>query len=146
VYYSTNGGTNWLRLGTKMPNAVVSTLNFAVNTRVLYAATYGRSVYKIALPAAAVTNRYVSAENSRSNSVAALYPNPAKNYTILQLGENAKGTVVNIYNNNGLKLVSQKVAAKVSQQRIDLQKLSKGIYMIVCISNDKQTSYKLVIL
>jgi hypothetical protein len=51
VYYSTNGGTNWVRLGKKMPHTVVSTLNFAVNSRQLYAATYGRSVFKIDLSA-----------------------------------------------------------------------------------------------
>ena len=67
VYYSTNGGTNWLRLGTKMPAAVVSTLNFAVNTRQLYAATYGRSIYKIGVPAAAVVNNQfaVATKNQR---------------------------------------------------------------------------------
>lgn len=47
VYYSTNGGTNWLKLGKQMPNAVVTTLNYTRNAKELYAATYGRSIYKI---------------------------------------------------------------------------------------------------
>jgi photosystem II stability/assembly factor-like uncharacterized protein len=51
VYYSINGGRNWKRLGKNMPSVVTLGLNFAVDSRILYAGTYGRGIYKIKIPA-----------------------------------------------------------------------------------------------
>lgn len=142
VYYSTNGGTNWARLGSKMPAVVTSTLNFAVNSRALYAATYGRSVYKIALPLTSVfSSNNINA--NKSNIAASLYPNPAKGFTNISLHENLHGTIIKIYNTNGAALVTEKLEANLLQKRINLQKLSAGIYTVVCIQDNKQTSYKL---
>jgi len=144
VYYSTTGGTHWIRLGTTLPSAVVSTLNFAVNSRVLYAATYGRSVYKIQIPGSKPLNDDLIA-NAGKQSNFTIYPNPANSFATINLHENKQGTVINIYNNKGELMITQKVQANVLQQKINLQKLNPGIYTITCVANNKQGSNKLVI-
>ncbi len=133
VYYSTNDGTNWLKLGNK--NAllvVVSTLNFAVNTRYLYASTYGRSIYKIAVPATSfAANNSVAQNNVTANKIT-VYPNPASDYAIIKLAENKNGVIIQLYNNAGTVLMQQKMEANIFEKRISLQHVMAGNYMLTC--------------
>ena len=146
VYYSTNGGTNWLKLGTKMPSVVVSTLNFAVNSRQLYAATYGRSIYKISLPLQQATEQFASAvADKKATASITIYPNPAKDYVMVNLQNNEHGASVNIYSNTGKIAASQKLQANVLQQKINIQNLAKGVYHVVCIEDNHKTGSELVI-
>ncbi len=146
VYRSTNDGTNWNKLGAKMPSVVVSTLNFAVNSRQLYAATYGRSVYKLSLPLAAVTNANSSLDgNSKQAVLVSVYPNPATTYAIITLRNNLQGTVISIYNSNSKMMFSQKINANVLQQKIDLKNYAKGVYYVECNGNNIKTTSKLVV-
>lgn len=50
VWYSTNGGLNWLPLGASLPNVVVYDLEIHAKARRLVAGTYGRGVWSIDLP------------------------------------------------------------------------------------------------
>jgi photosystem II stability/assembly factor-like uncharacterized protein len=144
VYYSTNGGTNWLRLGKKMPAVVVSTLNLAANSRQLYAATYGRSVFKINLNGAPLpaTNMIASANKKSTLSIS---PNPAKDYAAVRLNENKQGAIINVYNNSGELKFSQKLQANVLQQKINLQNLHAGIYTVVCVTANNKVSAELMV-
>jgi hypothetical protein len=45
-----NGGTSWTSAGTGMPMVAVSGLTVVPNSRILYAATHGRSGWSLALP------------------------------------------------------------------------------------------------
>jgi photosystem II stability/assembly factor-like uncharacterized protein len=142
VYYSTNGGTNWVKLGRKMPSAVVSTLNFGVNTRQLYAATYGRSVYKINLAAAPLPNTMI-AHNKKLNI--SVYPNPASDYATIKLPENKHGALINFYNAMGEIVISEKMGTNVLQKKISVQKLYAGIYTVACTIDEIKTSVQLVV-
>ena len=51
VYTSTDGGTTWTRYGTGMPLVNVTDLYVANDDSVIRAATYGRSVWELPLPA-----------------------------------------------------------------------------------------------
>jgi photosystem II stability/assembly factor-like uncharacterized protein len=145
VYYSTNGGTNWIKLGTNLPVAVVSTLNFAVKTRQLYAATYGRSIYKIAVPLVTSLKNSISTENIKPKDFVSVYPNPATDYTIVNLPGNTRGTIINVYNSRGQIIISQRAEANILQKKINLQKLPGGIYTIVCVANNNRTSFQLIV-
>jgi uncharacterized protein (TIGR03437 family) len=50
VMVTTDGGTTWASLGTGLPRVVVSSLVLQRNSRVLRAATHGRSVWEILVP------------------------------------------------------------------------------------------------
>ena len=74
-----------------------------------------------------------------------VYPNPAHNFTIINLHDNKQGAVITIYNNKGEIILSEKIQAGILQQRIDLQKFNPGIYTVSCVSGSRQESNKLVI-
>lgn len=146
VYESMNGGHKWVRLGKDMPAVVVSTLNLTVNARQLYAATYGRSIYKIQLPFINphdfTDTSYVAENNLQKIS---LIPNPANNYTVVHVAENTKGITLEMYNNSGRKILTEKIPANVLEQKINLQKLPTGIYTLLCLDENKKSTIQLVI-
>lgn len=142
VYYSTNAGTTWARLGAKMPAVVVSTVNFAVNSRVLYAATYGRSMYKIALPTVMANTSVAAAPGNEVDFT--LSPNPAKGVTTVELKENRLGVTIIIYEQYGKRILSQKLAKGIIQQKINLQSLKPGMYKVECISGNTKKSSTLL--
>jgi len=45
-----NGATSWTEAGGSLPKVEVSALTILPNARLLYAATHGRSVWKLNLP------------------------------------------------------------------------------------------------
>jgi photosystem II stability/assembly factor-like uncharacterized protein len=50
VYLTQDGGATWLRVGKNLPRAPVMDLRFHEPTATLYAATFGRGMWKVALP------------------------------------------------------------------------------------------------
>jgi len=50
VYSSTNGGRNWRAAATGLPNVPVTDLEYRAASNSLYAATFGRGMYLLALP------------------------------------------------------------------------------------------------
>jgi photosystem II stability/assembly factor-like uncharacterized protein len=50
VFYLKNGKQNWARLGTALPNAPVLDLKLTGDGKTIYAATFGRGIYRIPVP------------------------------------------------------------------------------------------------
>ncbi|MDP9383711.1 MAG: hypothetical protein M3P50_00475, partial [Actinomycetota bacterium] len=61
VFLSRDGGRSWLRLGRGLPLAPVFELRYHAPTDSLFAATFGRGVYRIAMPGRAQENAPVEA-------------------------------------------------------------------------------------
>jgi hypothetical protein len=49
VFRSGNGGQLWHRAGQGLPNAPITEIEFDPTTRTLFAASFGRGMYKLAL-------------------------------------------------------------------------------------------------
>jgi photosystem II stability/assembly factor-like uncharacterized protein len=89
VYYSTNAGASWQPLGTGMPLVVVTDMELHNDSRMLVAATYGRSAFRfdlnsmttIAAPRPTMPTQLALAQN---------YPNPIG---ISHLAGNSKTTI-----------------------------------------------------
>lgn len=58
VFVTADGGADWRELGTGLPNVVVLSLTLHEPSRILRAATHGRSVWDYALPALAGTRSF----------------------------------------------------------------------------------------
>jgi uncharacterized protein (TIGR03437 family) len=56
VFQTTDGGATWIRLSNGMPKVAVFMLRYHVASRSLIAATHGRGVYRLTLPARAATS------------------------------------------------------------------------------------------
>ena len=63
------------------------------------------------------------------------YPNPANDFTYINLSEAAKGGMVEIYNLNGQLITSQSVGNSVNV-RLDLSNLNEGIYVYRIVSGN----------
>jgi len=50
VFYLRNGNKNWARLGTGLPNTPVMDIKLTGDGQSIYAATFGRSVWRLPLP------------------------------------------------------------------------------------------------
>ncbi|MGH9841149.1 MAG: hypothetical protein ACREEM_20540 [Blastocatellia bacterium] len=55
AFQTTDGGATWIRLSSGMPKVAVFMLRYHAASRSLIAATHGRGVYRLKLPAAAVS-------------------------------------------------------------------------------------------
>ena len=51
VYRSSDGGTAWLRVGQGLPRVPVDDIELTASTNTLFAATFGRGMYEVQLPA-----------------------------------------------------------------------------------------------
>ena len=49
VFRSTNGGTTWKTAGSKLPMVPVTDLEYRTASNTLYAATFGRGMFTLAL-------------------------------------------------------------------------------------------------
>jgi hypothetical protein len=87
------------------------------------AATFGRGIWESDLHSQpnGIANNYISYVN--------LYPNPATDYFILNVPENAisKNPVLNIYNLAGQVVLSENI--KSANQFVDVFKLTSGYYI-----------------
>ena len=63
------------------------------------------------------------------------YPNPASDYTFINVNEAAKGGIVQIYNLNGQLMASQPIGSTVPV-RIDLSNLNEGMYVYRIVSGN----------
>jgi len=57
VFLTTNGGATWLRLGRGLPRTPVMDIRYHPSTNRIYAATFGRGMWRVDLPAALVSSR-----------------------------------------------------------------------------------------
>jgi photosystem II stability/assembly factor-like uncharacterized protein len=51
VFFTTDGGLSWLALGRGLPNVPVTDLRYHAPSATLFAATFGRGIWKVGLPA-----------------------------------------------------------------------------------------------
>lgn len=87
----------------------------------------------------------LSVEDIDANVLVSLYPNPAKETATLVL-DNKALTVVNVYNVLGALVYSTEVnAGGLQAVNIPVADLNNGIYHVVCTSNGKSSSQKLMI-
>jgi photosystem II stability/assembly factor-like uncharacterized protein len=57
VFLTTNGGATWLRLGRGLPRVPVLDIRYHPSTNRIYAATFGRGMWRVDLPAALASPR-----------------------------------------------------------------------------------------
>ncbi|HRI22081.1 MAG TPA: T9SS type A sorting domain-containing protein, partial [Panacibacter sp.] len=229
VFYSGNTGTNWIKLGTGMPAVVTTGLYYAPNSKMLYAATYGRSIYKTDLNSILPLNsiklsllkqsgnnillqwqssfiymqgkfeaeqstdavhftkigevmqekddvfinyklnatpagnhviyyriKFISADGKTNysavtvykaagNNSLKLYPNPVSNLLQVSLPLSLQHAIINVYNTNGAKMFTQKIAENILQTTLDVSRLPAGIYILECSGDNMLFKEKFVV-
>ena len=124
VFVSWNLGQNWGLMGEGLPNVPVCDLTFHDELRMLVAASYGRSMYKIYL-GDFVGEDEIAVETNKVE----IYPNPV--YDVLNLKTQALKSATNfqVLDMSGKTVLSGKISEGEDHQ-IDVSELNSGGYFI----------------
>jgi hypothetical protein len=96
---------------------------------------------EIRIDEVAMTNEDATASvNDVFSSKISIYPNPANEFVQISTSETITG--VEVYNLIGKKVIS---SSKLTNNKIDVSNLSKGVYVLKVMSNDLVGSRKIII-
>jgi photosystem II stability/assembly factor-like uncharacterized protein len=143
VLISSDLGANWNFVGTSMPSVVVTDLVLHADSNFLFAATFGRGVYKMDLTALALsTTKPIINYNSIK-----VYPNPASEFIYADLEFNqASEFDAKLFDVNGKLVKSFKInQGSVGRHliKMDVSSLYQGIYFLKI--NDSNKTFKISI-
>jgi len=137
VFLSFDDGLNWTAFGENMPDAIVNDLHIHESEETLYAATYGRSAYKIDIsgnPGSTISNTFEKIK---------VYPNPASETITVSSPEQFAGLNLIFYDTNG-KIVFESNIDE-NNATINISELETGVYYIKIYFNNKTTIKKLIV-
>lgn len=139
VFASWNLGQNWGLLGLGLPNVPVCDLVFHDELRMLVAATYGRSMFKIDV------DQFVGTFNQVClNHEISLFPNPAENILCINLLNDIHFTNFTILNSNGIEMLKGKLDYTGNTGSIDVSFLMPGKY-VLSLANSRSTMSKIFV-
>ncbi len=126
VFVSWNFGENWGMLGAELPIVPVCDLAFHSESRILVAATYGRSMYKLSLDDFVNVHDFLAQKEELI-----IYPNPVSNLLFVDTQPNILSSDYIIYDMNG-NIVHKGNAGMLSgKMEIDVSELPTGNYILV---------------
>lgn len=142
--YIKKGSENWVLFSNNLPSVIVSELeiyydNINPSNSVLYAATYGRGLWKSNLASFTTgINSYDLLEYGIS-----IYPNPSNGMVYFKFDKNYNDIEVEIIDLTG-RIVKKEKIQGVGEKYIDLSNLTKGIYLTKMNVNGKDLISKIV--
>lgn len=123
VLGSEDEGANWIPIGANMPSVVVTDLHLHEGADLLFAATYGRSSYKLD-----VSVNVLGLAEVANNSELIVSPNPAVDYLNLNYEYPINGLIV--FNSIGQRVLEQEVIQEGNSVQLDVSSLKAGIYYV----------------
>lgn len=139
VLASKDEGASWNVLGENMPSVVVSDLFLHEGSQFLFAATYGRSTYKIDVSG----NILNSGENSFSSEVK-VFPNPASETVNISLENTSKNASLVMFDVMG-RMVKQVAFETKKEIQFSVENLQPGVYYLKISEGKMQTTKKLIV-
>jgi photosystem II stability/assembly factor-like uncharacterized protein len=143
VVISTDLGVTWNFLGSNLPPVVVTDLVLHNNSNFLYAATFGRGVYKIDLAQVNLATNSVITKISNLK----VYPNPATEYLYLDMAfdkiEDFQADFFDMKGNLIKKFKLENNSIGNHTIKMNIESFTKGIYILKI--NNESKSRKIVI-
>lgn len=131
VFVSWNLGQNWGLMGEGLPNVPVCDLTFHDELRTLFAATYGRSMFKINVDQFVGTNEIGLAKQEML-----IYPNPANDYIEIRLSQPTTIFSYEILGADGKTIISGKTGAQ-HFNRVNISQIPDGLYFVKMIGENE---------
>ena len=103
----------------------VTDLHIHQGSEYLYAATYGRSSYKIN-----IAENILGPTNQDLQTTIALFPNPAQDTVVISFQHQAENIAVTIYDALGRKMMHKTIPAVLNKASLDISVLPKGLYYV----------------
>lgn len=138
VYYTVNGGQNWLRLGNNMPLITVWDLVYNPTLKKLIAGTYAKSIQSIDI-SSLMTG--VSENLADETAELTLYPNPIQaGWLNIQSETKLKSDQLEVYTADG-KLLNVEFDNSSNELRMSTNNLARGLYFL-CRKTENSTIVK----
>lgn len=138
VFYTDGSMNDWIPFQSGLPNVVVTELEISYQDNQLWAATFGRGLWKSDLYSTLVGVEDDGAEFSNELKV---YPNPNNGQFTIELGSIGEWEV-NAFNNLGQSVFSQRFSS-TNQATIELS--SAGVYHLVVRTEEEVYTHKVVV-
>lgn len=137
VFASNNDGANWIPFGDNMPSVVVTDLHIQETEELLYAATYGRSAYKVNISdnPLSTTSNYLAQELK-------IYPNPTSEMITISLPKSFATINLTLYDSMGKAVYESNIIGNTTT--LDISHFSKGIYYAKISEGNNSTVKKLI--
>ena len=139
VYYIDNTtGNSWQPFSNNLPNVIISELEINTADNKLYAASYGRGVWR--------SNLYdpsLSVDEFELNNLT-LYPNPAKTEVNLAWNRNDEVTI-RVYNSLGKLMFYAKNQSLINPLAIDITQYASGLYFVKVNNTNGVVTKKLIV-
>jgi len=138
VFYIDNSFSEWQPYSNLLPNVIINELEINYVTDMLYAASYGRGLWKtpVVAPVLGVNENDIS-------SVVSVYPNPAENLVSIAFATPLK-TEIRIFDVTGKLLIFENKKELTNTHTIDISTLQSGVYF-VRLNSEKGTFTKKII-
>ena len=136
VFGSGNAGVLWEPLGDGMPTAVITDMHIHESSNYLYAATYGRSSFKLNLEEVILGNGDFAMSDDLK-----ITPNPMEDFFSISSKEWVGGTV-SLYTLEGRRLLQMQMTN--SDETIDVSSFSQGVYVLRMQKGSQGVTRKLV--
>jgi photosystem II stability/assembly factor-like uncharacterized protein len=140
IIASGNQGTNWEVLGDNIPSVVVTDMHIHEASQYLYAATYGRSSYKLDL-----STVVLGAEETDLNNDVVLFPNPASDFVTITLPYASEKISVTMYDQLGRQVISRLFSEAKTKVQLQTESLPQGLYYVKITQGSSQTTKKLLV-
>jgi photosystem II stability/assembly factor-like uncharacterized protein len=138
VFYINNTFSEWQPFSNNLPNVIISELEINTADNKIYAATYGRGLWKSNL-----FDDTLSVEDFELNSIS-MFPNPTKNQVSL-VWNKGQQVSVKIYNSLGKLMYYTKNQSLVNSLNIDTSNYNSGLYFVSVNTINGVVTKKLII-
>ena len=138
VYYTDNTMSVWQPFSVNLPNVIISELEINSVTDEIYAATYGRGLWK-----STVYDTTLSVTDFELNTIS-MYPNPAKD-SVQILWHNPSQVQIAVFDALG-KVVYRNTNKDIRDTyTLDVSSLTHGVYFVKVETNDGAITKKLIV-
>jgi hypothetical protein len=139
VVASLDQGNSWNVLAVNLPSVPVTDLHIHQGSEYLYAATYGRSSYKIN-----IAENILASPNQDPTTTITVSPNPAEDMVVISFTCQAQKIAVTIYDALGRKMLSRSLAATLHKATLEVSELPRGLYYLRLDIAGVRTTKKLI--
>jgi photosystem II stability/assembly factor-like uncharacterized protein len=136
IFYTDDYGQKWNPINSGLINKNLSAI--AVFNDTLFVGTYGNGIWKCAINKIPLS---IPDQKLTDESIS-IYPNPASEFIYISNASENRPLVISIFDLAGRKILS----GKMDNNELNISELKEGTYIISVITDEKQTSGKLIII
>jgi photosystem II stability/assembly factor-like uncharacterized protein len=138
VFATATQGAVWEEVGNGLPSVVVTDMHISEGSQYLYAATYGRSIYKTD-----ISDIVLASENPLLTTEVAVYPNPVSALLYVRLPEGINAATIGLFDTQGKEIKKGYISGGTTQ--LNVQGLRSGLYFLRISTDRKQLVKKVIV-